>query len=111
MVLLVNAGVKVMITTHSDYIVREISNCICLENLKDEQFDRLKDYSKEYKLNIDKVKTYVAKNVKGKNILESVKITQSDGIFMETFNEFIDKQNHNQEAIYMEVLKALNGNK
>ncbi|TLD83997.1 hypothetical protein LS70_004100 [Helicobacter sp. MIT 11-5569] len=106
--LLVNAGIKVFITTHSDYIVRELSNCIMLNNLSDEQIQKLKKqgYSKEYKLESKKVKAYLAENIKGKNTLKEVKITQEQGIFMETFDESIDSQNENQGNIFEELLKA-----
>lgn len=110
-VMLINAGIKIFITTHSDYIIREISNCICLNNLENENISNLKNYSKNYKLESHRVKAYIAKNEKGKNILENVKITQTDGIFMDTFNEVIDKQNQNQEQIYLAMSKALDGNK
>ena len=94
--LLVNAGIKVFITTHSDYIVREISNCIILNQLKNEQIaTHLKryDYNENYRLDYKKVKAYIAKYDKKskKNTLDKVEITQANGIAMETFNEVIDE--------------------
>lgn len=108
LVLLVNAGIKVFITTHSDYIVRELSNCIMLNNLSDEQLNKFKKqgYSKEYKLESNKVKAYLAKNIKGKNTLKEVEITKEQGIFMETFDEPIDSQNENQGLIFEEVMRT-----
>lgn len=107
LVLLANAGIKVLITTHSDYIVREISNCIMLESLTDEQVDKLKnrDYTKEYKINHQKVKAYLAENKKGKNILSSVDINER-GIFMNTFDSPIDTQNENQSLIFAALLES-----
>ncbi|STP08708.1 AAA family ATPase [Helicobacter cinaedi] len=107
LVLLVNAGIKVFITTHSDYIVRELSNCIMLHNLSDEQIQKIKKqgYSKEYGLESKKVKAYLAENIKGKNTLRAVKITQEQGIFMETFDEPIDSQNENQGLIFEEAMR------
>lgn len=105
--LLVNAGIKIFITTHSDYIVRELSNCIMLSNLTDQAIQKLKNrgYFKEHKLNGDKIKAYVAKNIKGKNTLEKVNITQKQGIFMETFDEAIEWQNENQGLIFEEMYR------
>lgn len=105
--LLANAGIKIFITTHSDYIVRELSNCIMLSNLTDQAIQKLKNrgYFKEYKLNSDKIKGYVAKNIKGKNTLEEVKITQKQGIFMQTFDEAIEYQNENQGLIFEEMYR------
>ncbi|MBX7490746.1 AAA family ATPase [Helicobacter turcicus] len=106
--LLVNAGIKVFITTHSDYIVRELSNCIMLKNLSVEQIEKFKKqgYSKEYGLESKKVKAYLAENIKRKNTLKVVKITQEQGIFMETFDEPIDTQNENQGLIFEEVIRS-----
>lgn len=107
LVLLVNAGIKVFITTHSDYIVRELSNCIMLKNLSSEQMRKFKKqgYSKEYGLESKKVKAYLAENIKGKNTLKEAKITQEQGIFMETFDEPIDSQNENQGLIFEEAMR------
>ena len=111
LVLLVNAGIKVFITTHSDYIVRELSNCIMLHNLSDEQIQKIKKqryskkYSKEYGLESKKVRAYLAENIKGKNTLRAVEIRQDRGIFMETFDEPIDSQNENQGLIFEETMR------
>ncbi|EJO1483637.1 AAA family ATPase, partial [Campylobacter jejuni] len=100
--LLANAGIKIFITTHSDYIVRELNNCIMLNKLSDEQIHLLKSksYIKENKIDFNNIKAYIAKNIKGKNTLEEVKITEEEGIFMNTFDEPIDTQNENQSMIY-----------
>ena len=107
LVLLANAGIKVFITTHSDYIVREISNCIMLESLTDNQIDKFKNkgYTKEYKINHQKVKAYLAENKKGKNILSSVDINER-GIFMNTFDSPIDTHNENQSLIFAALLES-----
>lgn len=107
LVLLVNAGVKVFITTHSDYILREISNCIMLNSLDEKQIDKIKNkgYAKEYKLSPKKVKAYLAENKKGKNILSNVNVN-NHGIFMNTFDYPIDTQNENQGLIFDELLKS-----
>ncbi|ECH5755369.1 AAA family ATPase, partial [Campylobacter coli] len=103
--LLANAGIKIFITTHSDYVVRELNNCIILNGLTSEQIQmfKLKDYIEENKIDSKDIKAYIAKNVKGKNILEKVKITQEEGIFMSTFDEPIDTQNENQSMIYEKI--------
>lgn len=112
LVLLVNAGVRVFITTHSDYIVREISNCIMLDNISDKQIDKFKKqgYSKEHKIKSDKIRAYLAKNIKGKNTLEKVEITQEQGIFIKTFDEPIESQNKNQGLIFEELMKHKRNN-
>lgn len=109
--LLANAGIKIFITTHSDYIVRELSNCIMLYNLEDTQIEKLKKqgYAKEYRLESGKVKAYLAENVRGKNILSPASVTQKQGIFMTTFDEPIDSQNENQGLIF-EMMQYKVGN-
>ncbi|MGX3045395.1 AAA family ATPase [Helicobacter sp. T3_23-1056] len=108
--LLVNAGIKVFITTHSDYIVRELSNCIMLNNLSCEQINKLhkKGYTKEHKLESSKVKAYIADKVRGKNTLKPIKVDSKQGIFMDTFDEPINSQNENQSLIFEEIIKAKN---
>lgn len=108
--LLVNAGIKVFITTHSDYIVRELSNCVMLNNLSDEQINKLqkKGYTKEYKLEFSKVKAYMADKIRGKNILKPIKVDSNQGIFMDTFDEPINSQNDNQSLIFEEIIKTKN---
>lgn len=107
--LLVNAGIKVFITTHSDYIVRELSNCIMLNNLTDEQISRFQKsgYTKEYKLKPNKVRAYVAQNNNRKNILREIKVDSIRGIFMNTFDEPINSQNENQGFIFEEIYNGL----
>lgn len=107
LVLLANAGIKVFITTHSDYIVREISNCIMLGSLTDDQIDKFKNkgYTKEYKINHQKVKAYLAENKEDKNVLSSVDINER-GIFMNTFDSPIDTQNENQSLIFAALLEG-----
>ena len=111
LVLLVNAGVKVFITTHSDYIIRELSNCIMLHNLSEEQTTKFEKqgYKKEHKLEAAKVKAYLAEKLKGSNILREVKITQEQGIFIESFDEPIESQNNNQGDIFAEVMRDKDG--
>ncbi len=44
----VNAGLKVLITTHSDYLIKEINNLIMLHGDFEGKADFLKKYKKEY---------------------------------------------------------------
>ena len=64
--LCVNSGVKVLITTHSDYIVKEIDNLIMLHQDFEGKQEFLKKYKKEYteKDHLDpaSVRAYVCEN-------------------------------------------------
>ena len=61
---LVNSGVKVLITTHSDYIVKEINNLIMLSESLEEKEEVVESlgYSEDENLSPDSVKAYVAEN-------------------------------------------------
>ncbi|EED1947105.1 ATP-binding protein, partial [Campylobacter jejuni] len=92
LVLLANAGIKIFITTHSDYIVRELNNCIILNNFANEKIkENFKEYDDSYKLSKKDVNAYIAfydKKSK-KNTLKKVDISSENGIDMETFNDII----------------------
>ncbi|WP_086321806.1 AAA family ATPase [Campylobacter devanensis] len=106
LVMLVNIGIKVFISTHSDYILREFSSCICLKNVSDENLKNLREYNKQMQLDANKVRAYQTIKNKGKITANSVKITQEDGIYMNTFNDIIREQNRNQDKIYEQILKS-----
>jgi hypothetical protein len=60
---LVNAGIKVFITTHSDYILKELNTLIMLGSLNSDA-DRIMEkyhYHKNELLNVGRVKAYIAK--------------------------------------------------
>ncbi len=86
----VHAGLKVLITTHSDYIVKEINNLLMLSAPFEEKDEVLKElgYSKHDFLNPDSVRAYVAE----KNTLTRCTIERY-GIDMPVFDETIDAIN------------------
>lgn len=114
---LVNYGVKVFITTHSDYIIKEFNTLIMLNNLKDEQFDsfnkKYKEYHKENKLDITKIALYMTREelIKLPNfssrvrrkILKRAEISSSFGIEAISFDETINEMNAIQDTIYYEI--------
>ena len=86
----VNAGLKVLITTHSDYIVKEINNLLMLgQDFKDKPkvLKKLK-YSEHDFLKPESVRAYVAE----KNSLTRCTI-EKYGIDMPVFDTTIDKIN------------------
>ncbi len=86
----VRAGLKVLITTHSDYIIKEINNLIMLsqsfEN-KDQTVEKL-NYKKDDFLDPDSVRAYVAE---GSSLSECV--IDTFGIDMPSFEATIDAIN------------------
>ena len=86
----VHAGLKVLITTHSDYIVKEINNLLMLSapfEEKDEVLEEL-GYSKHDSLKPESVRAYVAE----KNTLTQCTI-EKYGIDMPVFDKTIDAIN------------------
>ena len=86
----VNAGLKVLITTHSDYIVKEVNNLLMLgQDFKDKPkaLKKLK-YSEHDYLKPEAVRAYVAEN----NSMTRCPI-EKYGIDMPVFDTTIDKIN------------------
>lgn len=109
---LVNSGVKVFITTHSDYLVKEINTLIMLgkKNSHTKSIQKQYNYDDEELLEFNRVKLYMTGTVskkaeeKGKksrkiNTLIPARITQEYGIEVKTFDETIDLMNEIQSNI------------
>ncbi len=108
---LVNLGIKVFITTHSDYIIKEFSTLIML-NSEDDYLKTIADkegYGTNDLLKSQQVKMYVAEKALVKldgnskktqnNTLISVKIDDKLGIGNSGFDDTINKMNEIQESI------------
>ena len=93
LVMLVNAGAKVLVTTHSDYILNEISNCIKLSEANDHNVE---NYIKKHKLstdtiiNKDRVASYLFKDVDGTTEVKHLPIDKY-GIANDNFDEILDE--------------------
>ena len=110
---LINHGVKVFLTTHSDYIVKEF-NTLIMFNQDDPRLNAVRDKYKEYlpedRLAFDKVSLYMARDEKvlkqgntrksKMKTLVRAEISPSLGIEAPSFDETIDEMNAIQEAIY-----------
>jgi len=107
LVMLVNAGAKVLITTHSDYILNEISNCI---KLSEAQNKRVNHYLKKHNLSeeiiIDKsrVSSYLFKDIGGTTEVQNLTIDKY-GIANDNFDEILDELLDRTEEIN-EILKV-----
>ncbi len=94
---LVNAGTKVLITTHSDYIIKEINNLIMLGNsfADKEETIRYLGYQRDDYLNLDSVRAYVAEN---KTLSPCPK--DKYGIDFPLFDKTIDDINRVSDDLY-----------
>lgn len=97
LVYMVNKGVSVFITTHSDYILREFNNMIMLSNDfhgKNDLMAKLK-YNEYDILNYQSITAYVAK----KGAIKKAEI-DNYGVSMDTFDDVIDQSAIETKMIY-----------
>ena len=108
--LLSKLGVRIFITTHSDYIVREINNLVMMRGSQDDVQHRMCSkygyHSEEFMdaRNIEVCWAHVderrSKNSAKKWIaLESLKVLQSSGVDAKFFNDTIDEMNEIQTEL------------
>jgi predicted ATP-dependent endonuclease of OLD family len=98
LVRLVNAGLRVVISTHSDYIVREINSLIMLNrpHRGREHLMQRYGYHEEEALNPAKVAGYVFDG----SSIKAMDITEDEGILASTFDKIIDELNETSDGIY-----------
>jgi len=93
-VMLSNAGAKVLVTTHSDYILGEINNCIKRYELKNNNISISKD----------DISAYLFKNKPNETIVKKMKIDKF-GISNENFDEALDDLLEESGKLTDEILK------
>ena len=105
---IVNAGIKVFVSTHSDYIIRELNNLILLKKFEGE--DKTKElmvrygYSEKELLSPDKVGVYSFEHIEdGKVAVEQ--LPSSTGININSINKAINKQNVISQDIYYSLVE------
>lgn len=99
---LVNVGIKVWITTHSDYIIKEFNNLIMLGNVsnREEMLSKFKnekgenEYSENDILKAEDLKAYIAYNLPDGSGATVKKIAVDKyGMVESTFDDTIDRMN------------------
>ncbi len=109
---LANVGVKVFVTTHSDYIIKELNTLIML-NCDKPHIKRIVEengYENNELINVDQVKVYVAekalmpleegrKRRRRGHTLVPAKIHPEFGIGVDSFDKTIDDMNRIQDEI------------
>ncbi|TAE56147.1 MAG: ATP-binding protein [Nostocales cyanobacterium] len=108
---LVNIGIKVFITTHSDYIIKELNTLIMLNHDKPHlrEIAETEGYRNEELISADRIKVYIAEEalvkLDGKSkktkcqTLIPAEISPELGIEARSFDRTIDTMNRIQEAI------------
>lgn len=96
LVKLVNTGIDVVISTHSDYIVREINSMVMLSQKGGESLREKHGYDEDETLAHDKVGAYLFRE----GTIEPFELTPDDGIHATTFDEVIQKMNDVNDDIF-----------
>jgi hypothetical protein len=97
----VNRGKKVLVTTHSDYLIGYINNLVVASRLPR---DRLKElgYREDEVLKPEQIAAYLVKAVGDKAIVEPIEVTE-DGISEEEFSKIAEEILGERSRIYAQV--------
>ena len=98
LVRLVNAGLRVVVSTHSDYIVREINSLIMLNKPHPKRAELMQrfGYVENEILSPEKVGCYLF----DQSTIKAMEITEDEGILASTFDETIHDLNDTSDGIY-----------
>jgi predicted ATP-dependent endonuclease of OLD family len=105
---IINKGFKILLSTHSDYIIREINNLIMLSGIKtkDEKLQTVGDYDFSELLKPDDVGAYLFKFPRSNS--KKVSVTQLEvkpsGFEVETIDKAINSLNDKTEELYFSLL-------
>ena len=93
---LVNAGLNVVISTHSDYIVREFNSLIMLNDERAQTLRKKHNYQEDEILDPTMIGAYLLDD----QTIKSFEISPDDGIYATTFDEVIRDLNQVNDDIY-----------
>ena len=99
---LVNAGLNVVVSTHSDYIVREFNSLIMLNHDHAQSLRKKHNYGDDEVLNPANVGAYLF----DKQTITPFEISSNDGIYATTFDEVIRDLNQVNDDIYYSLQEA-----
>lgn len=102
---LVNVGIKVLVTTHSDYLIKELNTLIMLgQNTQHTiKMQEKYNYDEQELLKPEQIHLYTTKpqsKTKKSYTLKLAKIHADRGIEVDTFDKTIDEMNQIQDAIF-----------
>ena len=92
---MVNAGVNVLVTTHSDYLLSQINNLLLASGI---DADHTKDYDASEMLEPEQVGAYFFNPGEGGTRIEEMEVTREDGISVDWFSRIY-------EALYDEAIR------
>lgn len=102
---LVNSGLRVVVSTHSDYLVREVNSLIMLSREHECRAELMKrfGYQETEFLSPELVAAYLFDDRK----INPMKVTANEGIQAETFDAVIHDLNETSDEIYYAYQEAL----
>ena len=106
---LVNKGLKVVVSTHSDYIVREFNNLImagAIATKGDMDFVTSLDYTEDMLIRQNDLAVLLFKLVKKKAVNAISLDIDDEGFAVESIDDTIQKQNITAETLYAKLLYA-----
>ncbi|MBF0784682.1 hypothetical protein E4T80_04210, partial [Muribacter muris] len=100
---LINCGLKILITTHSDYIIKELS-ILCILNSREEILPNVNKISNvKYELNslldLNRINVFLSKDTNNYVKLYTCEINNIDGIVLPTFDDTIQDINSIMDEI------------
>jgi predicted ATPase len=104
---LINRGFRVLISTHSDYIVREVNNLIMAsnDNVRTRELAKSFGYSNDILLKKEDVGAYLFdyKNANSRNVtISPIEVTDT-GFDVETIDKTIDELNDKSEELFYSI--------
>ncbi len=102
---LVNAGLRLVISTHSDYIIRELNSLIMLNQQGSGGMRKKYRYDEEEVLDPEKVSAYQFDD----QVIEPMEIFTEDGIYAITFDKVIAMQERSNNDIYYTIKEIRDG--
>jgi ABC-type multidrug transport system ATPase subunit len=117
LVRLVNAGVKVLVTTHSDYIVRELNALIVMKSLGERFASQRKKrgYDERELLDSSLVRVYTAEEQKIKGSRKPIQtlvrreVDPCEGMAIKSFDDQIEALNELQDALILAASEREDG--
>ncbi len=111
---LINKGFRLLISTHSDYIIRELNNLIMasVESAEVQQIANKQGYSTDIQLDKNCVSAYLFhyKNESSRNVTISPIEVSETGFDVETIDNTIDELNEKSEELFYAIKYGLKGN-
>lgn len=99
---LVNAGLNLVVSTHSNYIVREFNSLIMLNDQRAQALREQHNYTKDEILNSDRIAAYLFDN----QTIKPFEMSPDDGIYATTFDEVTRRLNQVNDDIYYSLQEA-----